>query len=222
MTTSRSKSEQLVEEARMEIEAHQRRRALRAVAELAHQGGIGAVTPAEICRRARLTPTTFQGLFESRDGCLSLALIAARSKLFVPVRRAALIAPSWYRGMDAGLTAFFGQVAAEPLLSELFLLHGETTAGALSGCDAGREEMEALMAGGREAGRIAAGADHREPAPELEEFLARAVLFLATKRIGDGELEKLAADSASLVALAGSAFYGIEGTGERWRELRDA
>ncbi len=203
------------------VKFHNRRRAVVAVAELASELGIGAVTVGGICELSRMAKVTFYDLFASASDCLHYSFTEAFEGLFAPVREASLTGDSWLAGLDRAVEALFEGAAREPALAELCLVHCFGAATEAEGHDheAGVGMIAELLAGGREARRARLGRDYSEPPALTEDYLARTTVSLAALKLRQGQGEALPEHRAEIVMLAASAFFGAEEAGRLWGEL---
>jgi AcrR family transcriptional regulator len=199
-----------------------RQRVLGAVAELAHEVGVGAVTGSGICRLSRIAKNTFYELFDSVSDCRRYCFAEAYAVVVDPVREASAEPRSWLAGLSAALAAFYAAIAAEPLLAELCLLHSLGAVEEAQGNDneAAVAAMVEVLDGGRAAGRAARGMAYREPPALAEDYLARMIVSLAALRVRRGEVAALAEQRSELVILVASPFLGSEQAEQAWRELR--
>lgn len=117
-------------------------RLLQALAEVAADKGLAAVTVADVVRVAGVSKRTFYEHFADKEGCfLTLYRLASASALNT-LRAAVQPALPWQAQVDSALRAYFAHLAAGPrLLRTLFVeIHHLGEAGAL----ARREVMGSL------------------------------------------------------------------------------
>lgn len=93
---------------------HQRRRLAVALAELAHECGMGGVTVTSIVDRAHVSRKTFYDFFENRDACADYA---------------AELAADYLIAASEDIETLLSAVAAEPNLAELALIHAPAFGG---------------------------------------------------------------------------------------------
>jgi AcrR family transcriptional regulator len=193
------------------VEHHQRRRAASALAELAHQDGIAAVTTEAICRQARMSRTTFYTLFPSVASCRAFAFEEAYEQLFGELGATAAGEP-WPAALRAALDAFFAAIGAEPFLAELCLVHcfGAGAEAREHDYEAGVRAMSETMRGARLAAAATMGRTYLGPPAMTEELLARGVVSLAALQVGRGETAVPAGQREEMVALVAAAFPGSE------------
>jgi AcrR family transcriptional regulator len=193
------------------VELHQRRRAAVALADLAHERGVAAVTTSAICQRARMSRTTFYALFATVSNCRRFAFAEAYERLFGAVAETTE-GGSWPQGLRAAVDSFFTAIVTEPLAAELCLVHSREAAAEAGGLgfEAAVEAMTEVIQGGREAGRAALGERYRDPPLQVEEFLAGAIVSLAALRVRQGEARLLPTHRAEMVQLAATPFLGAE------------
>jgi AcrR family transcriptional regulator len=203
------------------IEEHQRRRVVGAVAELAHEFGIGAVTAGGLAQLARMGKATFYARFGSQAGCLSYAFAVAYQEVFAELAVTAAGSGPWPERLDDGLAALCEACAVEPLLAELCLSHAAGAPAAAAGHDfeAAVKVLTRLLAGGRIAGRAGLGPKYQEPPANLEELLSRGILSLMRQRILRGAAADLPAQREEIFLWAAGALLGPEEAAHAWREL---
>jgi AcrR family transcriptional regulator len=205
------------------VETHQRQRVVVAIAELAHQrGGSGSLTAAQIISQARMSRNTFYELFGSKDNGVRFAFQASYEFLFEPVRAASKGSEPWLGRLCAALGAFLAAANAEPLLAELCLVHSLATLTDAEGCayQSAVVTMSDLIAGGREAARAKLGTGRPIPPPEVEDFLARAIIALVALRIRQGALKELPGHRDELVRLVATPFFGNDEAARMSRNLK--
>ena len=192
------------------VEAHQRRRIVRPVAELAHEQGIDEVTVTKICRGARMSRTGFYALFESTATSMEYAFGEAFAEVFKPVEAAAEGVEPWLERVETGLSAFYARIAEESVLAELCLVHSADATGKAPAhyYEAVVELATGLIAGGRAAGLAANGKGHRDPGQLTEECLARSIVSLAALRLRQGLAKKLPEHRDEMTQLVANAFLG--------------
>jgi AcrR family transcriptional regulator len=195
------------------VEAHNRRRIVRPVAELAHDQGIERVTTAKICQRAKMSRVAFYALFETSAGGLRYAFEEAFAEVFKPAEAAAAGIEPWLKRVETGLGAFYAGIVAEPLLAELCLVHSAGTTGEAPAhyYEAVVELAIRLIAGGRVAGLAANRKSYRDPGPLIEEYLARSIVSLAALRLRQGGAKQLPGQREEMTLLVANAFLGSEG-----------
>ncbi len=203
------------------IAAHQRRRVIPAVAELAHELGIEGFTVSHICTAARMGRTHLYTLFDGREACLEYAFEGAFEAIF-GASDEVVVAPDaqWLARLDRELAALFERVASEPLLAELCLVHaGGSNASAGYSFEAGVDVLLRLVSGGREAARARGTMAAADPGPLTEEYLAGSLASLARLRVQQGRTAELRECRGELTLLVAVAFFGPEEGMRAWREL---
>jgi AcrR family transcriptional regulator len=203
------------------VEEHQRRRALPAVAELAHELGIEEITVSDLCGAARMGRSHFYELFGSREGCLEYAFSKAFEAIFGATNAVELAADeAWLAGIDAGIGALFETIAKEPLLAELCLIHASgSTVSAGYNFEAGVDVLLRLVSGGREAARVRGASAAPDPGPLIEEYLAGSLASLARLRLMQEKATELPEHRGEMVLLVASVFFGPQEGRRAWREL---
>jgi AcrR family transcriptional regulator len=188
------------------LEDHRRRRYVDATAELLHEFGREGPTVTNIVRLAGTARNSFYEVFKGGEDCIAYGIGVAAGELFAPL--AVLDGDGeWLLEVEEGVAGFYGAVAADPLLAELFLIHA-----AASRVDHGRaaagvgvERFTALL--GR--GRAEAQARGRRALPaSTDEYFSRAIVSLAARRIYDGGVEALPDESGGVVAQVGGFYLG--------------
>jgi AcrR family transcriptional regulator len=188
------------------VEQFRRRRFVDASAELLHEFGREGATVTNIVRLAGTARNSFYDVFRSAEDCIAYGIGLGAGELFATLG-AQDGGGEWLGEVRDAVAGFYGAVAAEPLLAELFLIHSAT-----SRVDHGRaaarvgvERFSGLLA----RGRAEAQARGRRPLPtSTEEYFSRAIVSLAARRIWEGGVEELPAESRGVTALVGGFFLG--------------
>jgi AcrR family transcriptional regulator len=175
------------------VEAHQRRRLVVAVAELAHEQGLAGVTVGGLAERARISRKTFYDYFGNRDECVDYATTQAAAHLFDPI---AEIAPAGGAGKDvaAGVRALLDAVRSEPNLAELALVHAPALGG-----KRGRHFQEVAIEAISALPAAAAAPSTRSRGGET---IASAIIGVIACGLRRGQVEQLDAVGEQLVRLA--------------------
>lgn len=186
------------------VVAAQRRRAVDAVAEIAHEFGLAAATVTAVCRVGRMARGTYYGLFDGTSGCLRYSFAEAYKQVLGSMA-AADGDGDWLALVDAKIGALYAAVAAAPLLAELCLVHSH-------GCreEAASYDFETAVAD--VAGMLSAAREQegRRPIPLLDECLARAIVSLAATRALQGRVAELAAEGRAMVRLVAASYPELE------------
>jgi AcrR family transcriptional regulator len=169
------------------VDDYQRRRLVVAVAELAHEHGLAGVTVAALVRRARMSRKTVYDYFANRDDCVDYASEQAAGYLFAP-----LAPQSSEERLAAGVAALLGAIEAEPLLTELALVHAPALGG-----ERGWRFQDAAIAGIAELLAIDQGSAERGP-----EMIASAILGVIGCRLRRGEGQRIGDLAGELLDLA--------------------
>lgn len=187
----------------------QRRRAVDAVAEIAHEFGLQAITIQAVCRLARMARVTYYSLFESSSGCLRYSFAAAYGEVVGPVA-AAHAETDWPAAIEAATERLYAGVARQPLLAELCLVHCHGAAEEAAGHDfeAAVDSFAAMLRAGR-------AQEGRRPRPLADEYLARTIVSRAASRALRGEADQLAADSRTMSSLIATACPALAGEAKR-------
>jgi len=170
------------------VAAEQRRRILRAVAELVAKRGYDAVKVDLIVKRARVSFKTFYAHFAGKDECFlavfdTAAAVAARSM------RAAVAeaGDSWPRQVDAALRALFSLVTADPSMARACLVESLTAGPPLiARYERALGDFAALLEPGR---RLSA--HEADLPPTLDDTVAGAVSWFLYQRLVVGEIDEL-------------------------------
>ncbi len=126
---------------RDEVRADQRRRLLDAMYEIACRDGLHAARIQDIAREARVSLRTFYAEFESKEECF-LALHLELSNQVRELLAGALdFTKPWKEIMRDGFTAYFTELARQPMLTRAITVELATLS------DAARERREQTMQG---------------------------------------------------------------------------
>jgi AcrR family transcriptional regulator len=188
------------------LDAHRRRRYVDAVAELLHEFGRQGATVTNIVRLAGTARNSYYEVFRGTEDCIAYAIGVAVRELLVTVGEQDGQG-EWAGEVHAAIEGFYGAVAVEPLLAEVFLIHSpssrieEGRAAALAGTEAfaplfgrGRSEAEALGL---------------RPAPLLtDELFSRAVVSLAARRVRQPEVAALPSEARAMADLVTGFYLG--------------
>jgi AcrR family transcriptional regulator len=187
---------------------YRRRRYVDASAELLHEFGREGPTVTNIVRIAGTARNSYYEVFGSAEDCIGHGIDIAARELFATLDAQDGVG-EWAAEVDAAIAGFYGAVAAEPILAELFLIHSAACRGdhRRVAARAGAEGFVALF----ERGRDGAEALGRRPPPSLiDECLALAVLSLAVQRVRGPEAETLAEEAPAMAALVVGYYLGPE------------
>lgn len=191
------------------VVAAQRRRAVDAVAEIAHEFGLAGVTTAAVCRLGRMARATYYRLFEGAGDCLRYSFAESYRQVLGPIAEADGDG-GWLSQIDSKIEALYASVAASPLLAELCLVHSHSAHEEAAGNDfeAAVEDFGKLLA-------VARAQDGKRPIPLVDEHLARAILSLAASRALQGKVDALVAERRAMTALAAAVYPAVEGDTKR-------
>jgi AcrR family transcriptional regulator len=198
------------------VASHQRARVVGAVAELAHESGIDAITVSAVCSSARIARATFYSLFDGREACLGHAFASAYEQIFGLLERTEHESEgSWLHQLDRELEILFATIAAKPLLAELCLVHGPGSPAA-AGQDTGA--AIALLA------RMIAAGDSLPrttpaPSPLVEEYVAGSLVSLVRLRTMQGAAAELPGYRDEMMLFVAIAKFGPEKGMSAWRDL---
>lgn len=190
------------------LEEVRRRRYVDAVAELLHEFARDDLSVTSIVRLAGTARNSFYEVFAGADDCIAYGVGLAVDEIF-----ATLDAQSgegeWVAEVDEAIAGFYAAVAARPLLAELFLVHAGATRAA-HGRDAARAGAERFAALLRR-GRTEAEADGRPPLPSIaEEYLSRAIVSLAARRVRDPDVGALPGQARGVTRLVAGFYLDAE------------
>jgi AcrR family transcriptional regulator len=104
------------------IAAHKQRRIMDALAELCAEQGYEATKISDIVRRARVARKTLYDNFEGKEEVFLAAFDAARDEAIGRVEESCVVAEDWRQRVEAGLAAFLGYVAQEPVLARMCMI----------------------------------------------------------------------------------------------------
>jgi AcrR family transcriptional regulator len=194
------------------LEEHRRRRYVDAVAELLHEFGHEGPTVSNIVRMAGTARNSFYEVFSGAQDCIAYGIGVAADRLLEGLGESD-DEGDWPAEVEEAIVGFYGVVAAEPILAELFLIHAPASR-VEHGREAARRGAEAfahLFDRGREE---AERRGLRPPPPSAAEFFALAALSLATRRVRGPEVATLPAEARPTAALVVGAYLGPEAADE--------
>jgi len=191
------------------VVAAQRRRAVDAVAEIAHEFGLAGVTTAAVCRLAKMARATYYRIFDGASDCLRYSFAESYRQVLGPVTGAEGDG-DWLSLIDSKIQALYASVAANSLLAELCLVHSHTAPEEAAGND-----FEAAVDAFAKQLSRAGMQDEQRPIPLLDEYLARAILSLAASRALQGELDELMAEAHPISTLVAAAYPAVEREAKR-------
>jgi AcrR family transcriptional regulator len=166
----------------------QRKRILRATAELIAKRGYNDVTVELIIKRARVSFKTFYSHFASKEDVFAALFDTATELATKAMRDAALEAgESWPLQIDAALRALFALIAADPATARACLVESLTAGPAfISRYEEALKGLVPLLEPGR------SHSSHEEELPAtLEDTVAGAVSWFLYQRLIVGELDEL-------------------------------
>jgi hypothetical protein len=165
-----------------------------------------------IVRMAGTARNSFYEVFSGGEDCIAYGIGVAVDHLF-----GGLDGPGgegeWAGEVEEAIAGFYGAVAAEPILAELFLIHAAASR-TERGREAARRGAEALAPlFGR--GREEAERRGLRPPPDLApEFFSLAALSPAARRVRGPEVATLVAEARPMAALVVGAYLGPEAADE--------
>jgi AcrR family transcriptional regulator len=188
------------------LEDHRRRRYVDAVAELLHEFGREGPTVTNIVRLAGTARNSFYEVFHGAEDCIGYGIGVAKEELFATLDGQDA-GGEWLAEVEQAISGFYSTVVAEPMLAELFLVHA-----AASRVDRGRAAAQAGVEGFTSLifrGRAEAEARGRRPLPATaDEYLARAIVALAARRVIEGRAEELPGETRAMATLVGDFYLG--------------
>jgi AcrR family transcriptional regulator len=192
------------------LDDNRRRRIVDAVAELLHEFGRPGVSVTNVVRLAGTARNTFYELFSSTEDCIAYGGGIALEGLFVTLDSQDG-ENEWTGDLGNAITGFYESVLADPLLSDLLLVHCASCR-LDGGRDAHRTAQERFMALlGR--GRADVEAHGRAPLPpSTEEYFSHTIVSLATSRLRARELEGLAAEAGHMARSIEAFYMGVPGS----------
>jgi AcrR family transcriptional regulator len=182
----------------------QRRRLLTAVAELAYEGEVQALSVAMLCERAGLSRRTFYDLFDDRGGCLHAAFEDFAETAKQTVLRSAGAHKRWRERVRAGLAALLSLFDQEPGMGRLLVL--EALGSGTNTLEVRRRVLSQaaiVVDEGRVEGRAG-----REPPPLTAEGVVGAVFSVVHARILERDPRPLVELTGSLMALIVHPYLG--------------
>lgn len=188
-------------------EAHQRERAIAAVARAVHESG-EVPSASQILAAAQMSRPSLYKLFGSKGVLLESACVAATGRLVEPLRASGELEELWPERLAAAIGALVGAVAEEPLIAELCIVHAPFLVGARPDVGPGalRAALVETLAGGREA----EGAAEPPACSSAEHFVAGGIVAALEWAIRNEGLGDLAGLRGALVGLAAEPFLGRE------------
>jgi AcrR family transcriptional regulator len=193
---------------REEVIAHQRRRLLAATADAVVEVGYGALTVAEITKRARVSRVTFYQLFDGKSAILAATFDQAFVRLRSEIEMSCRGAGEWPEGVLAGVRAAITFALSNPSEAALLTLDAIGIEPALS--DRVRRANAAL------AELLSAGRPKRRSQPlageDLPDFIEMTLIAGATSMIGSqlavASAETLISAAPQLAQLLLSPYLG--------------
>jgi AcrR family transcriptional regulator len=183
----------------------QRRRIMRATADLIAKRGYHATTIELIVRRAKVGYATFYKSFPDKEACFLALFDAAASAGIRTVNDAYTANPGpWPDKVAAALGALFESITENPTIARVCLVES-LTAGpvAVARYEAALKQLDPILRPGRELN------PHSAELPDtLEDTIAGGVLWTAYQRLIVGEADKLPALLPETLELVLSPYVG--------------
>jgi AcrR family transcriptional regulator len=199
--------------------ADQRRRILRATAELVAERGYPATTIEMIVRRAKVGYATFYKNYADKEECFLALFDAAVDRAVRQVEDAyEREAGPWPDRVGAGLGALFAEIAAHPNVARACMVEALTVGPkGTARHEAMLKRFAPLLRGGRELN------PRQAELPEtLEDTLAGGVLWVVNQRLVAGEADGLRALLPETLEFLLRPYVGEEEAAREAGELADA
>jgi len=166
------------------IALHKQRRIMNALAELTAEQGYEATKISDIVRRAGVARKTLYDNFEGKEEVFLAAFDAARDEVLRRVEESSADADGdWQDRVEAGLAAFLGYIAEEPILARMCMIE------ALSATPATTKRYEEALETFVELTQQALPRDERLP-ETIDETLVGGVAWIVYQQIRRGEAER--------------------------------
>jgi AcrR family transcriptional regulator len=167
------------------IAAHKQRRIMDALAELTSEQSYEATKISDIVRRAGVARKTLYDNFEGKEEVFLATFDATRDEILRRVEESAAEADGgWEERIEAGLGAFLGYVAEQPLLARLCMVE------ALSATPTTTKRYEEALETFVELTRRTLPRDERLP-ETIDETLVGGVAWIVYQQIRRGEAEQV-------------------------------
>jgi AcrR family transcriptional regulator len=193
--------------------ADQRRRILRATGELVAKRGYRAVTVELVCKRARVSYSTFYKHFDGKEQAFIALYDSFMSEGQRRIEAALATEPEapWPQRVSLALRALFALIAERPLAARACLVESLTVSREIIGRhDAQVSSLAGLLRGGRACSPRAA-----ELPATLEAALAGAVFWMPYQYLICGEVERIEALAPEALEFVLRPFLG-DREAERW------
>lgn len=197
------------------VTRHQRRRIVSALVEEIAGKGYGAVTVADVVRRAEVARKTFYENFDSKEDCFLTAQRLAMAEALERVVDAAGELDKWADRVEAGLTAFLRYVVEEPALARTGVVEALTAGPEAVRCY--EESLQAFVSLFRQ-GRKAS--PRGEQLPEtMDEAIVGGVFWIVHQRLVLGQTEGIEGLLPELVEFALTPYLGAEAARRPGRQI---
>jgi AcrR family transcriptional regulator len=194
------------------LDQYRRRRYVDAVAEVLHEFGRAGATTTNVVRLAGTARNSFYEVFSSVEDCIAYGVGVAVGELFAMLEGQSG-AGDWAAEVEEAIAGFYGVVAADPILAELFLIHAAASR-VEHGREAARRGAEAF-APIFDRGREEAERRGLRPPPTLSaEFFSLAALSPAARRVRGEAVATLVEEARPMAALVVGAYLGPEAADE--------
>ena len=173
---------------REQVEHNQRERLIAGLAEAVAEHGYSAVTITHITKAARVSRRVFYANFESKEECFLAAFEVVVGYVRELAGEAVAREDDWPHQAIAAARAVLAFFAAEPDLARLCLVESSGAGPAVAArFRADVDAVEPLLAKGRAERDV----DERQLPDSTEASILGALVSLASRRVGAGEVELL-------------------------------
>jgi len=192
------------------VARHQRSRIVAALAEVTAEKGYGAVTVADVVKRAGIARKTFYENFRSKEDCFLAAQRHGMATVLDRVVEAGGTFEDWPRRIAAGLVAFLDYVDEEPALARVCMV--EALSAGPAAARLYEESQQAFVSLFRLGRNVSSQAGEL---PEiLEEAVVGGVFWLVYQRLVACEAEAAPALLPELVEFALTPYLGADAARE--------
>jgi AcrR family transcriptional regulator len=185
--------------------ADQRRRILRAIAELVAERGYAEVTVELIVKRARCSFKTFYKHFEGKEECFVALFENSFERTERAIRQRLAVDPQpWPEQVVLALRTLFELIVEEPTIARAVIVESPTVGpGIAERYEQASKGLVPLFRAGREFNPRGS-----ELPATIEETLAGSVFWSAYQRLIVGEADQLAGDLPALIELVLRTYLG--------------
>jgi AcrR family transcriptional regulator len=188
------------------VSASQRERLERSVIAAVADAGYGAVTVADIVRRAGIARNTFYENFSSKEDCFLAASEFAVKEALRRVVDAASKVDTWPARVNAGLSAFLHYVATEPALARTCIV--EALSAGPAAVERYERSIQAFVPLFRMGRKVSSKGE--ELPGTLEETIVGGIFWILYQRIIMGQAEQIESLLGELVEFSLTPYLGAE------------